>query len=122
MLLKNKSIAILLLAVFTVGGLLSPLAHRISHVHSLEHQHGQAAAHFSAHRALSGNSEFYVEERTPPHERVCDLCARLTLTALSTGETSSHRAEPSSVFGLPDEYQVGHSQFFSRIRAPPVMA
>lgn len=117
---RKQTIATLLLAVFAAGGLLSPLAHRISHVHSLEHSHGQAAAHFSS--APSPSGQFVVEERTPPHELTCDLCARLTLISFFSSENDSHRLDLTSIVRLGDALASGPSITLSRIRAPPVLS
>lgn len=79
--------ATLLLAVFTVGALLLPLAHEFTHIRSLEHRHGRAAADFSVSAGHADAADFLVEERTVPHNPNCDLCARLSLDSPPVNDT-----------------------------------
>lgn len=120
---RRKQVSVLLLAVFAVGGLLAPMAHRIVHVHDVEHQHGKAAAQFSnsSERAAYGTN-FLVEEQTPPEQLKCDLCARLALVAHEPLESASNHLAFASVLRPHGELHRGRSGGSSRIRAPPVMS
>lgn len=113
----------LLLAVFTAGGLFAPLAHRVVHVHDVEHRHGRAADHFSSSSERTAyGTNFLVEEQTPPDELVCDLCARLMLAAYEPLEAASNHLAFASVLRPHDDLNRDRSGGTSRIRAPPVMS
>lgn len=122
---KARWSAVLLLAVFALGGLVSPLVHRVSHVHEFEHRHGAAAADFSTVTAGSVpgvgavSVDFLVEERTPFEELSCDLCARLSLSADEAPAASTFLLSSSSIVRSSVDVIVGRRHVFSRIRAPP---
>lgn len=118
----STSVSIFLLAVFGLGGLISPIVHRIVHVHDVEHRHGKAAAHFLPSGAAKGCADFLVEEQTPPDELSCELCARLSLVAFEARDTAAHLFAYASTIRPNDQLWSGRNAGFSRIRAPPMMS
>ena len=118
----STSLSIFLLAVFGLGGLISPVAHRVVHVHDVEHRHGKAAAHFSPSGATAGCADFLVEEQTPPDELSCELCARLSLAAFESHDAAAHLLAYASTVPPNERLWNGRNAGFSRIRAPPMMS
>lgn len=117
--------AAFLLAVFAVGALLLPVAHDFTHVRSLEHRHGRAAADFSLIAVGPGGIDaldFFVEERTIPHDPTCELCARLALDSpwvVDPVVPLVHVDEKT----LPDDAVLPERAGTSRqIRAPPIVS
>lgn len=117
--------AMILLTVFTVGGIALPFAHELTHIRSLEHRHGPSQADLSQIAAGPGGIQaldFLVEERTVPHNPNCDLCARLTLD-------TPRPSDPVVPFRYVDDKLFPHDAVHStrapasrQIRAPPVMS
>jgi len=117
--------ATFLLATFTVGALLLPFAHELTHIRSLEHTHGMAAAEFYAVAAGPAGVDavdLLVEERTLPHSPNCELCARLTLEA-HVGEEPALPLRQIVDETLPTGIVYADRTLASRqIRAPPCVS
>lgn len=114
--------SVLLLTVFVVGGLLSPLAHRFSHVHNLDHRHGGPAAGFSWSKTVQvgyGGSEFLVEEHTPAHDLNCDLCGRIGFQFSQAAVCSGPVLVDADRLSALRTVLSGRTFMSARIRAPP---
>lgn len=117
--------AMLLLTVFTVGGLALPFAHELTHVRSLEHRHGPSHADLSQIAAGPGGFQalhFLVEERTVPHNPNCDLCARLTLDAPGLFDPVVPFRYVDDKLLPRDAVRSSSAPASRQIRAPPVMS
>lgn len=115
--------ALVLLVVFVVGGVTAPLVHRFEHVRELQHVHGSAALDF-AFETIGSTSHLHedllVEERTTPHELNCELCARLSYTAVLTDSERPPTVDLAPHSRRSDAVHNVRSDRLLSIRAPPL--
>ncbi len=119
----KPSIALILLAIFVVGGVGAPVLHKFEHVRAATHQHGDPAPYIvqsvgESHALLAKR---LVEERTPPVDIQCQLCARLACSSPLEKESPVPPPSLESFSDQPYTQPSSRSVDHLSIRAPPII-